>query len=180
MATLALSFALGPFAAAALLTLVASGRAYNLGMKTTLLSGLAYAVGFGALPIAPYLALPGHPSPPWWVPVTGALLGLGAHFADVLPDLRHDAATGVRGLPQRIGARASTIVMATTLAAASVALGFGPSRPLPLALGASLVGLLGALLVATLAYRIPDSPAAFRATIVLALLDVALIVAPTN
>jgi 4-hydroxybenzoate polyprenyltransferase len=180
VSTVALSFALGPFTAAALLTLVASGWAYNLGLKATLLSGLAYAVGFGALPTAPYLALPGHPSPPWWVPVTGALLGLSAHFANVLPDLRDDAATGVRGLPQRLGARGSTIVMAACLAAASVVLGFGPDRPLALALGASLVGLLGALLVVTLACRVPDSPASFRVTIVLALLDVALIVALTN
>jgi 4-hydroxybenzoate polyprenyltransferase len=178
--TLALSFALGPFAAAALLTLVASGWAYNLGLKATLLSGVAYAIGFAALPMAPYLALPGHPWPPWWVPVTGALLGLGAHFANVLPDLRRDAATGVRGLPQRLGARGSTIVMAATLAAASVVLGFGPTRPFALALGASLVGLVGALLVATLAYRAPESPAAFRVTIVLALLDVTLIVVLTN
>ena len=34
-----------------------------------------------------------------------ALVGLGAHFANVLPDLAADRATGVRGLPQQVAAR---------------------------------------------------------------------------
>lgn len=174
IATVALSFGLGPAAALALLTLVAAGWAYNLGVKATRWSGLAYALGFGALPMAPYLALPGHPLPPWWVPATGGLLGFGAHVANVLPDLRDDAATGVRGLPHRLGMRASTVVMGVTLAAASVVLGFGPSRSFPVAVGASMLGLCAAAAVTLLAFRIPDSPAAFRVTILLALLDVAL------
>jgi len=37
--------------------------------------------------------------------VAAALLGFAAHFANVLPVLRADAATGVRGLPQRLGPR---------------------------------------------------------------------------
>ena len=43
--------------------------------------------------------------PPLWLPLAGALLGVGAHFVNVLPDLADDAATGVRGLPHRLGAR---------------------------------------------------------------------------
>ena len=39
----------------------------------------------------------------------GALLGAGAHFANVLPDLDDDAATGVRGLPHRLGAQARRV-----------------------------------------------------------------------
>ena len=34
-----------------------------------------------------------------------ALVGLGAHFANVLPDLAADRATGVKGLPQQVAAR---------------------------------------------------------------------------
>ncbi|MEO9138911.1 MAG: UbiA family prenyltransferase [Jatrophihabitans sp.] len=177
VATVALSFTLGLPAALALLTLVASGWIYNLGLKGTVLSGLAYLVGFGALPLAPSLALPGHPLPPWWVPAAGALLGLGAHVANVLPDLRADAATGVRGLPQRLGARISTILMAAALAGAAVVLGLGPDRSVLLGVGASLVGLGGAAAVAILALRSPGSPAAFRVTILLALVDVGLVLA---
>ena len=36
---------------------------------------------------------------------TAALVGLGTHFANVLPDLDADRGTGVRGLPQQVAAR---------------------------------------------------------------------------
>jgi 4-hydroxybenzoate polyprenyltransferase len=110
--------------------------------------------------------------------VVGALLGFGAHFANVLPDLRADAATGVRGLPHRLGPRAGVVVMAISLAAASVVLGFGPeSASTAFALTASAAGILGAVASATAAARAPDSPVAFRITLAIALLDVALLIA---
>lgn len=173
-----LNLLLGLPAALAGLTGVAAGWAYNLGLKSTLASGIAYVVGFGTLPAQPYLALPGHPWPPWWVPVTGALLGFAAHFANALPDLRDDAATGVRGLPQRLGARAGVVVMALTLAAASIVLGYGPSRLGPWAsLGVSLIGCAAAAGVVVLARTRPQSAAAFRLTMALAVFDVVLVVA---
>lgn len=49
--------------------------------------------------------LPGHPVPTWWVTAAAAAVGLGGHFANVLPDLAGDRATGVAGLPQRVAAR---------------------------------------------------------------------------
>jgi 4-hydroxybenzoate polyprenyltransferase len=178
VATIVLSAFLGARPAAAALTLVAAGWAYNLGLKSTALSGVPYIIGFGALPAVPYLALPGHPWPPWWAPVTGALLGFGAHFANVLPDLRDDEATGVRGLPQRLGPRAGVIVMAAALAAASVVLGFGPAAAsIAFALAASSVGIIGAVVAAVAATRNPDGPAAFRITLLIAVLDVGLLIA---
>ena len=85
--TLSLSVALGwPGGAVALLT-VLSAWAYNLGLKATVLSWLPYAVAFGLAPaIATMSALP----PRWpagWALATGALLGVAAHLANVLPDL---------------------------------------------------------------------------------------------
>jgi 4-hydroxybenzoate polyprenyltransferase len=177
LSTIVLSALLGPWAAAAALTLVAAGWAYNLGLKGTVLSGVAYLVGFGALPAVPYLAGPGHAWPPWWAPVTGALLGFGAHFANVLPDLSDDATTGVRGLPQRLGRQAGVMVMAAALAAASVVLGFGPaSASLAFAIIASALGVAGATAAAVVASRVPDSPAAFRLTMAIAVLDVGLLI----
>ena len=178
LATIVLSALLGPFAAGAALTLVASGWAYNLGLKATVFSGVPYLVGFGALPAVAYLALPGHTWPPWWAPVTGALLGFGAHFANVLPDLRADEATGVRGLPQRLGARTGVIVMAAALAGASVVLGFVPaSVSMAYSLVASAGGIFGAATAAIAAIRNPDSPAAFRITLLIAVFDVGLLLA---
>lgn len=174
--TAGLSFALGVPAGVALLTLVAAGWAYNVGLKATVLSGAVYLVGFAALPVAPYLVRDGV-WPAWWVPVSGGLFGLAAHFANVLPDLAADAQAGVRGLPQRLGARGAVIAMAATLAAASVVLGVAPPRE-SVAVGASAAaaGCLGALCAGVVAARRPGSAAAFRITLGIAVLDVVLVI----
>ena len=67
--------------------------------------------------------------PPPWVPVAGALLGVGAHLVNALPDLADDAATGVRGLPHRLGARWTPPVATTVLVLASVLIAWPPHRP---------------------------------------------------
>ena len=105
VATLALSAALGPVTLAIDALMIAAGWGYNLGLKATAWSGLTYVLGFGLLPAFSASALPGHPAPRLAVTAAAALLGLGAHFANVLPDLTEDARTGVRGLPQRVAAR---------------------------------------------------------------------------
>lgn len=179
--TIVLSSLLGWAAAAALLIGVAAGWAYNLGLKATVWSGATYLLAFGALPVAPYVALPGHPWPPWWIPVVSALLGFGAHFANVLPDLRADAETGVRGLPHRLGFRLGVVVMAVVLAAASVVLGVAPANTSTVfALTVSTAGVTLAIATAVAAARAPRSPAAFRLTIVIAIMDVALLITNTT
>jgi len=104
-ASLALAAVLGPVSLAidAAMTLVA--WSYNLGLKSTLWSGATYAIAFGLLPSFSASALPGSPLARWPVTVAAGLLGLGAHFANVLPDLAADARNGVHGLPQRVATR---------------------------------------------------------------------------
>ncbi|MGB3438474.1 MAG: UbiA family prenyltransferase [Actinophytocola sp.] len=180
VATVVLSLLLGWLAGVALLLGVAAGWAYNLGLKATIWSGATYLFAFAALPVGVYAAAPGEPWPPWWVPVVSALLGFGAHFANVLPDLRADAETGVRGLPHRLGPRNGVLVMAAALATASVTLGLAPD-------GASVrytvtVVTAGIVLVAATAVAAvlaPRSPLAFRLTVALAVLDVVLLIAVT-
>jgi 4-hydroxybenzoate polyprenyltransferase len=149
-----------------------AGWAYNLGLKATVASGLTYLVGPGLLPVVAYLAAPALP--PWWAPVAGSLLGLGAHIANVLPDLRADEATGVRGLPHRLGRRAAIVVMALTLAGASVVVAFGPGAPAAPTLAAAGIAVLLACVSAVLGLRKPDSPLAFYAALGIALIDVVL------
>ena len=55
-------------------------------------------------------ALPRWPA--WWVMVAGAALGAGAHFANAIPDLDDDRATGVTGLPHRLGRHGSLLATA--------------------------------------------------------------------
>ncbi len=90
-----LSFANGWRAGLVHLLVVAGGWAYNLGLKRTVLSFVPYAVSFGALPAFLALGLDGHPLPQPWVVLAGALLGVGAHFLNVVPDIQDDLDAGV-------------------------------------------------------------------------------------
>lgn len=121
-----LSLACGTLAGTVHLLGVAGAWLYNLRLKSTVLSWLPYAVGFAALPAFVALAEPGGTTSAWWAVTAGALLGVAAHLADVLPDLRQDLAAGVRGLPQRMGARTTRALLPVPLVAATAVLAFGP------------------------------------------------------
>ncbi len=179
-----LSLASGLLAGSLHLVAVAAGLAYDLGLKGTRASVLPYAVCFGLLPV--FVVLGAGATPPWWLPVAGALLGSGAHFANVLPDLDDDLATGVRGLPHRLGAAGSRIAAAGLLLAASVGLvagvlgsgapGTTDTVPVPL-VAATPVVATAVLVVGFVLGRRRGSRAPFRAVMVVALLVVALLVA---
>jgi 4-hydroxybenzoate polyprenyltransferase len=174
-AGLALALVIGPVTGALYTLLVVSGWAYNLGLKSTLASGVMYLLGFGLLPTYAASTLPGHPAARWPVTVAAGLLGLGAHFANVLPDLAADAATGVRGLPQRAAARwGRGAVRATALAVlltASVLLLLGATRR-----WIAIPGLVAALLLAVAAAR-GTGRTPFLAAIGIAAVDILLFTA---
>ena len=165
-------------AAAAMLVALASALAYNWPLKSTPLSVLPYAVSFAALPAFVVRAVPA--TPPLWLLATGGLLGAGAHFANVLPDLADDAATGVRGLPHRLGGTRSAAAAAGLLLSATAVLVLGrpgpPSWP-------GLVALLAAAAALPAGWRADRAAAAagrrgtalFRAFQVVALVDVGLL-----
>lgn len=105
VAALAMAAAISLLTMGILALLVGAGWAYNLGLKSTPWSGVMYLLGFGPLPAYAASTLPGQPAPRFWVCVAAALVGLGAHFVNVLPDLTADLSSGVRGLPQLVAAR---------------------------------------------------------------------------
>ncbi|MFD5324932.1 UbiA family prenyltransferase [Streptomyces sp. NPDC127092] len=135
-----LSLGCGLLAGAVHLGCVAAGWTYNLWLKRTVLSWLPYAVAFGLLPAFLTLTLPGRPWPPLWLTAAAALLGTGAHFANVLPDIEEDLAGGVRGLPQRLGRRGSMASAAVLALASCLLLTAGPTGPVSAA-GAVLTGV---------------------------------------
>lgn len=175
-ATVPLSLALGWRAGAVHLVAVASGWAYNLGLKATVLSVLPYVVTFGLLPAVATLPLPQHPWPPAWVMVAGALIGVSAHFGNVVPDLAEDAAAGVRGLPHRVGRRGSGVAacVAALAAVAAVLIGQGGLRSvLDWVITAAAVALAAGGLLAL--SRNPRSEAAFYNSMAIAALGIVLI-----
>ncbi len=170
-ATVPLSLACGLVAGVVQLGTVAAGWAYNLGLKATWWSWLPYALAFGGLPL--FVALAGDPGtlPGPALPLAGALLGVGAHLVNALPDLADDEATGVRGLPHRIGARwtpraAVLLLVLASLAAASDA----PDS----ARAGTVAGLVVVLALAALALT-SRGRTPFRAAMGIALVDVLLL-----
>jgi 4-hydroxybenzoate polyprenyltransferase len=170
-----LSLALGVVPGLLLLVLVASGWAYNAGLKRTVASLVPYVTGFGALPAGVVAAAPGTPVAPWWLVTAGGALGAAAHLANVAPDLEDDLATGVRGLPHRLGARVSALVAALLLGGASAVLVAGPDGP-PSIAGWVVLGVAApAVAVATAAGTARFRRLAFPAVMVLTVLDVVLL-----
>lgn len=157
--TVPASFALGWQAGVAHLVLVASGWAYNLGLKRTAWSVAPFVLSFGLLPAVVTLAAqPPAVAAPWALAV-GGVFGVAIHFTNVLPDLEDDATTGVDGLPHRLGRVVSGVVAFVALAVAALLVVLGPvlsgtsDAPGPLALvalGACLaVAVAGVVLVVT-------------------------------
>lgn len=159
---------------------IGSAWGYNTVLKSTPFSVLPYIVSFGLLPLVVTLALPQPAAASPWAMLAGALLGVSAHFANVLPDLRDDAATGIRGLPHRVGRRVTGLIIAGALAGASIALVLGPG-PAPLYQYVVLAGtVLLAIACAVLVIGRPGSRLIFRLIIVGALVDVVLLALSGN
>lgn len=172
-----LSLAVGWLPGGAHLAAVASAWAYNARLKSTVVSWLPYAVSFGLLLQFVVLAQPGGSAGAWWATLAAALLGVGAHVANVLPDLEHDRLTGVRGLPHRLGYAGSTVAALTALLGAVAAVVLGPGgRPDAIALvgGGVAAVLAGAGAVTGVRHRRSAVP--FAASMAVAAVCVVLLV----
>jgi len=174
LAAVALSLPLGPRSAVATSTLAVAGWLYNLGLKNSALSFLPYAVGFAALPAGAVLARPDHPWPAWWLPAAGAVLGIAAHAANVLPDLEADRATGVNGFFHHLGARATAVAGPVLLVLASALALFGPGEVRAWKWSAIAAIMLLAGVGLAVGITRPGSKVLFLATIVLAGIDLLL------
>ena len=172
LACFALGLWLGLATAAWLVPVVGAGWAYNLGLKATALSGLAYVAGFGPIPGLAASILPGSPWPRPWALAAAALLGVGAHFANVLPDLAADQESGVRGLPQTVATRAGEPAVRVTalvlLLGASLLIAFAPGTSFR---APALTGLAATVVLAAVAVR-GRGRTPFRCALGIAAIDV--------
>lgn len=171
-----LSLATGWVAGLVHLVTVACGWAYNAGVKATAWSWLPYALAFGVLPL--FVVLAGFPRAgvPVWLMVATALLGVGAHVANTLPDLGDDRRTGVRGLPHRLGRRASSVLAPVVLAAAVVAVTLGTKAREELTWVGAAIAVGVAITAGAIGRSRPRSRAPFTLSMVVAAICVMLLV----
>jgi 4-hydroxybenzoate polyprenyltransferase len=94
---------------------IACGVAYNFYFKFSILSPLPYAIAFAALPSC--VAISKDINPPVWMWLGGALLGMAAHFINVIKDMEQDQKSGIQGLPQRLGTKKSIFTAVALIAA---------------------------------------------------------------
>ncbi len=170
-----LAIPLGWMAELVLLVAVGAAWLYNAWLKKSVFSIVPYLFGFGALPAIATLSRPAPAAAALWALGVGALRGAAGHFANTLPDLEGDAATGVRGLPQVLGRRWSSALTYVVLLAASVLEFFGTGGfgflPGELGLGASAViaAIGGAMILRPTRWH-------FRLIILAAMIDVVVLI----
>jgi 4-hydroxybenzoate polyprenyltransferase len=175
------SFIFGPTAALVMFVMLVAGWAYNLGMKSNWTSVIPYAVGFGAVPVFVGLA---STEPLWvqtWVVIVASLLGVSAHFANVLPDIEADKLTGVNSLPHILGQRLSALAIATTalLATVLVVTQSKDLNPTVAAIGLVL-NVLVVVLAAGLSIKAKPSRAAFYLLILASMVNLVLLMLGTG
>jgi 4-hydroxybenzoate polyprenyltransferase len=150
---------------------VTFGHLYNLYFKATPWSWLPYAVAFGSLPAVVSLADSPPQWPPAWMVGTAAALGVAAHFLNTLTDLDDDAATGIRGLPHRVGAARSRLIATALLVLASAVAVLGPAGEPAMWAWATFALVVGLAVLAL----VGRGKAPFYAAVAIALVDVVLL-----
>lgn len=112
---------------------VGLGVSYNFYFKFTLLSPLPYALAFAALVAAIVVAT--DRTPPLWLLISSACLGVAAHFANVIKDINEDLKSEIIGLPQKLGKKASRVIMGILLIGTTLLLNVVTPSPVLLSIG---------------------------------------------
>jgi len=159
-----------------------SAWAYNAGLKSTAWSIVPFLVSFGVFPSLATLSAADPTFAPGWAWIAGGALGAAVHLTNVLPDLDDDARTGVRGLPHRLGPRASAVIAALAVAGGAIAVLLGAAGGDLAAVSAVSWVFFGAVVVvaAVTAWRAiarPPTRTLFRLVMLAALLLAAQLVA---
>jgi len=111
------------------------GQAYNLGLKSTPLSGIVFALAMPLIPLYAFAGVGHIPPIILWLVPAGFLLGIALNLANSLPDLEEDAEQGLRTLAVVLGvARSFTacyslIVVCAVMIGALTITGIVPANP---------------------------------------------------
>ena len=109
-------------------------------------------------------------TPPLWYISAAALIGVAAHFANVLKDLDQDLESKIKGLPQHIGKKGSRIVTSLLLVTATLILHNANSN-MPLL----IVGLVFAIITSFAPNKI-----IFKSLMITAVVDVIMFINATD
>jgi len=105
------------------LLFLACGQSYNLGLKTTPLGGIVFALAIPLIPAYAFVAVDHFvPLVLWQIPI-GVLLGLALHLANTLPDIEQDAANQVRNMVVVLGGKGSMIAISILILLAAAVTG---------------------------------------------------------
>ncbi|GAC1568116.1 MAG: hypothetical protein NVS3B14_16290 [Ktedonobacteraceae bacterium] len=99
------------------------GQLYNLGLKSTPVSGLLFALAMPLLPLYAFAGVGRIPSMViWFIPI-GALLGVALNLANAMPDVESDAASKAHTLAVTLGVKGSFIACPLLMATAALLIG---------------------------------------------------------
>lgn len=142
------------FGAAAL----GAGLTYDLGLRRTVLSWVPWWGGMAVLPLMAYASAGSIPSRLFVLVPLAALIALGLHLANALPDIDADRAAGVRSLPVIVGVAVARWAAPAALAVAGL-LALIIAVPVRQAGAVFLVGtgVLGCGVIVVLVFR-PSRP----------------------
>ncbi len=147
---------------------VGLGVSYNFYFKFTLLSPLPYALAFAALVAAIVVAT--DRTPPLWLLISSACLGVAAHFANVIKDINEDLKSEIIGLPQKLGKKASRVIIGILLIGTTLLLNFVTPSPVLLS-----IGLLAAVITIFASDKL-----IFKALIITVIVDLILLLTAAN
>jgi len=102
---------------------LALGQAYNLGLKSTPLSGIVFALAMPLIPLYAFAGVDRTPPVIFWLVPAGFLLGIALNLANSLPDLEEDAAHGAKTLAVVLGVRRAFVVCQTLIVLCAAMIG---------------------------------------------------------
>src|SRR5947209_7798349 len=111
------------FALLAALGYLVLGQVYNLGLKSTPLSGILFALAMPLLPLYAFAGVGRIPSMVLWFIPIGALLGVALNLANALPDVEEDAANHANTLAVVLGVKGSFIACPLLILPAATLIG---------------------------------------------------------
>lgn len=111
------------FALLAALGYLVLGQIYNLGLKSTPLSGILFALAMPLLPLYAFAGVGRIPSMViWFIPI-GAILGVALNLANSLPDIEEDVAGNAQTLAVTLGTKGSFLACPLLIALAALLIG---------------------------------------------------------